>query len=61
MAYDVYDGANKPPRIIFVTMRDIEKGEEVTINYHPEYSSAEGLLKKVPCMCGSAKCTGWLF
>jgi len=59
--YDVYDGPNKAPRIIFVTMKDIRAGEEVTINYHPEHQSADGLLKRVPCQCGSKKCVGWLF
>lgn len=61
VAYDVYDGPGVPPRIVFVTMRDIAAGEEVTINYHPEHPTAQGLLQKVECKCGTAKCTGWLF
>ena len=31
VAYDVYDGPNKPPRIIFVTMKDIATGEEARL------------------------------
>lgn len=39
--------------IIYMTLRDIKKGEELTIDYHFPKN-----VDKVPCSCGAAKCRG---
>eukprot|EP01046_Picozoa_sp_COSAG06_P015967 COSAG06_NODE_1041_length_10982_cov_6.205366_10_plen_324_part_00 len=45
-------------RIIFSTVREIEKDEELTYDYKfcPESDPA----LKVPCSCGAVSCRGWL-
>jgi SET domain-containing protein len=39
--------------ILYVALRDIKRGEELTIDYHFEKE-----VEKVPCRCGSLKCRG---
>ena len=39
--------------IIYVTLRDIQPGEELTIDYHFDKN-----VEKVICKCGAAKCRG---
>ena len=39
--------------ILYFTLRDIKKGEELTVDYH---FSAD--VEKVPCGCGAAMCRG---
>lgn len=50
--------------IIFKASRNILKGEELCINYHPDgcaESSNYDISRKIPCLCGSgAQCRGWL-
>eukprot|EP00658_Telonema_sp_P-2_P042944 TRINITY_DN30905_c0_g1_i1.p1 TRINITY_DN30905_c0_g1~~TRINITY_DN30905_c0_g1_i1.p1 ORF type:complete len:359 (+),score=62.68 TRINITY_DN30905_c0_g1_i1:238-1314(+) len=58
-AYDVYEHDGCPPRIIFITMRDVPRGEELTINYHPSQSAPKVVRQQ--CRCGSLNCCGWLF
>eukprot|EP00656_Telonema_subtile_P042223 TRINITY_DN47723_c0_g1_i1.p1 TRINITY_DN47723_c0_g1~~TRINITY_DN47723_c0_g1_i1.p1 ORF type:complete len:206 (+),score=35.66 TRINITY_DN47723_c0_g1_i1:103-720(+) len=59
VAYDVYEQPGCPPRIIFVTLRDISKGEELCINYHPNQSPPDTVRQL--CACGSENCSGWVF
>lgn len=49
-----------PPRVVYVTTRDIRKGEELTIDYIPNYSEDTVLQKQVPCACGSQQCRRWV-
>jgi uncharacterized protein len=39
--------------ILYMSLRDIRKGEELTVDYHFEKK-----VEKVPCRCGSLKCRG---
>ena len=39
--------------IIYVALRDIKRGEELTLDYHFDKK-----VEKVPCHCGSLKCRG---
>ena len=39
--------------IIYLSLRDIRKGEEITVDYHFEAD-----VEKVPCACGSLGCRG---
>jgi len=39
--------------ILYMAARDIQKGEELTVDYH--FSKD---VEKIPCKCGSAKCRG---
>ena len=39
--------------IIYVTLRDIKKGEELTVDYHFDKK-----VERVPCGCGTASCRG---
>lgn len=39
--------------IIYFSVRDISKGEELTVDYH-----FDAKVEKVACVCGSAKCRG---
>lgn len=39
--------------ILYMTARDIKKGEELTVDYH--FSKD---IDKIPCKCGSPKCRG---
>jgi SET domain-containing protein len=39
--------------IIYVSLRDIKQGEELTVDYHFEKD-----VEQVPCGCGSVKCRG---
>lgn len=39
--------------ILYVSARDIRKGEELTVDYHFDAD-----VEKVPCACGSLKCRG---
>jgi uncharacterized protein len=39
--------------ILYMSCRDIKKGEELTIDYHFDKE-----VEKVPCRCGSLKCRG---
>ena len=53
-----------PPRIAYYAMRDIEPGEELTVNYLPDYKDKDeqNLEGVVPCLCGAgANCRGWVF
>ncbi|EDV19551.1 uncharacterized protein TRIADDRAFT_62004 [Trichoplax adhaerens] len=45
------------PRIIIISNRRIDKGEELTYDYKFEY---EDDLNKIPCMCGAPNCRGWM-
>lgn len=40
-------------RILYISRRDIKKGEELTVDYHFDKK-----VEKVPCRCGAAKCRG---
>lgn len=42
-------------RAEFYALRDIAKGEELTVDYRPSHH--EGKLR---CRCGSARCGGWI-
>ncbi|CAN6640411.1 hypothetical protein TRVA0_018S00804 [Trichomonascus vanleenenianus] len=44
-------------RIVIYAARDIAKGEELTYDYKFEREEGED---RVPCLCGSEKCKGWL-
>ena len=53
----VYEG----DRIYFDTLRHINKGEEITIDYNFEVRGArytESLLREYACKCGSPRCRG---
>lgn len=39
--------------ILYMSLRDIKAGEELTVDYHFDKK-----VDKVPCKCGSAKCRG---
>jgi len=39
--------------IIYMTMRDIQPGEELTVDYHFDKK-----VERVECLCGTAKCRG---
>jgi SET domain-containing protein len=39
--------------ILYMTLRDIPRGEELTVDYHFDAD-----VEKVPCACGSLKCRG---
>jgi uncharacterized protein len=39
--------------ILYMSLRDIKKGEELTVDYHFDKD-----VEKVPCACGSLKCRG---
>ena len=39
--------------ILYMSLRDIKRGEELTVDYHFDKKVA-----KVPCRCGSDKCRG---
>ena len=53
-----------PPRIAYYAMRDIEPGEELTVNYLPDYKDTDEQHLKggVRCLCGAGeRCRGWVF
>jgi SET domain-containing protein len=39
--------------ILYMSVRDIKRGEELTVDYHFDAD-----VEKVPCACGSLKCRG---
>lgn len=39
--------------ILYMTLRDVRRGEELTVDYHFDAD-----VEKVPCACGSLKCRG---
>jgi uncharacterized protein len=39
--------------ILYMALRDIKRGEELTVDYHFDPD-----VEKVPCACGSLKCRG---
>jgi SET domain-containing protein len=39
--------------ILYVSLRDIKVGEELTVDYHFDKK-----VERVPCKCGAAKCRG---
>jgi SET domain-containing protein len=39
--------------ILYMSMRDIRKGEELTVDYHFAKN-----IEKVPCRCGASNCRG---
>lgn len=39
--------------ILYMAVRDIKRGEELTVDYHFDAD-----VEKVPCACGSLKCRG---
>lgn len=41
-------------RVVLETLKTIAKGEELTIDYAWSADAA------IPCLCGSAKCRGWV-
>ena len=45
-------------RIIFSTVREVAKDEELTYDY--KFSAESDPAKRVPCSCGSAACRKWL-
>mmetsp|Transcript_18814 Transcript_18814/g.46133 ORF Transcript_18814/g.46133 Transcript_18814/m.46133 type:complete len:444 (-) Transcript_18814:258-1589(-) len=49
-----------PPRVVYVTNKDVAKGEELTIDYIPNYTEDTVLQKQVPCHCNSEKCRQWV-
>lgn len=60
VAYDVYEQQGCPPRIIFVAIRDVPKGEELTINYHPSQVTPDKEIQ-LACQCQSPECCGWVY
>ncbi len=42
-------------RVFYFALRDIEKGEELSLDYHFGKNQ-----EKVKCSCGTAKCRGWI-
>jgi len=49
-----------PPRVVYVTAKDVKKGEELTIDYIPNYTEDTVLQKQVACFCGAPKCRRWV-
>lgn len=50
-----YDAEGQPVKSIYLfACRDIEAGEELTIEYNWAAEHA------IPCLCGSANCVGWI-
>eukprot|EP00899_Mesostigma_viride_P003242 jgi/Mesvir1/12919/Mv05938-RA.1 len=49
------------PRVSFFTLRDVEMGEELLIDYSPGRHFYSQLRKEIRCQCGSPLCKGWLF
>jgi len=45
-------------RIVLYSKERIEVGEEITYDYKFELETDPS--KRIPCSCGSAKCTGYL-
>lgn len=39
--------------ILYMSLRDIKKGEELTVDYHFDKK-----VEKVACICGTPKCRG---
>ena len=39
--------------ILYLSLRDIRAGEELTVDYHFDKN-----VERVPCKCGAAKCRG---
>lgn len=48
------DGTPAPAKVTVETIKDIAKGEQLTIDYQ---WAAYGAIK---CLCGSEKCRGWI-
>ena len=48
------------PRIGFFAARDIEEGQQLTLDYSPG-RTGEQLKKVLKCCCGLKNCKGWLF
>ena len=44
-----------PTRAEFYALRDIAKGEELTVDYGDSHHDG-----KLPCRCGAARCRGWI-
>ncbi len=48
-------------RIVFSAVRDIARGEELTLDYLPAWTPGEGAklggLKR--CLCRTPRCRGW--
>lgn len=56
------EGSKGHPRIFLTTSRQVEAGEEIAYNYHPgRVKIAHAVTRTVRCLCGAAKCTGWVF
>ncbi|GAB5360673.1 hypothetical protein AAMO2058_000647500 [Amorphochlora amoebiformis] len=51
---------SSPPRVVYITTRDVKKGEELTIDYIPNYNEDVVLQKQVKCSCKTPKCRGWV-
>ena len=53
---DWYDEAVfcEKPVMFVIALRDIQSGEELTIDYHWSADCA------IPCQCGSENCRGWI-
>ena len=50
--------AGGKPRIVLYSRERIEKGEEITYDY--KFDRDEDESKRIPCTCGTSKCTGFL-
>ncbi|EJT99605.1 SET domain-containing protein, partial [Dacryopinax primogenitus] len=49
-----------PGRLMFICLRDIEAGEELTFTYTPTHAVApEDIPSKPRCYCGAESCRGW--
>ncbi|KAI6823871.1 histone H3-K4 methyltransferase Set1, partial [Hortaea werneckii] len=46
------------PRIVIYAMKDIGKNEELTYDY--KFEREIGSTDRIPCLCGSANCKGFL-
>eukprot|EP01083_Nonionella_stella_P276930 941433_1 len=59
----LYDSYLQFPKIGFFVSRRVQKGEELTINYHWDEHSFDDAVsspKRIRCLCGSRKCAGWM-
>lgn len=52
-----------PPRLVYYSTRDIEAGEELTVDYVHNHNLKDevSFIAQIPCLCGSDNCRKWVF